>query len=71
MWEVIASYLALGRDEERLREAYHWLSGRQLLAALGYYRAYPKEIDELIRSNRREGATERRDDLAFARRLSR
>jgi len=66
VWEVLGAWLAVEKDEKRLRKTYAWLSDRQLLAALGYYRAYPKEIDELIEAN---GADEQtvRERLPFAR----
>lgn len=51
VWEVVASYHSLDHDLERLRNAYHWLSEAQLRAALGYYAAYPDEIDGEIRRN--------------------
>jgi uncharacterized protein (DUF433 family) len=53
VWEVIATYKSVDEEFERLRTAYHWLNELQLRAALGYYRAYPKEIDALIGQNRR------------------
>jgi len=70
VWEVVAAWHAMGKDEKRLKKAYAWLSDRQLLAALGYYRAYPEEIDELIEAN---GADERTvpERIPFARRSSR
>lgn len=51
VWEVIESYLHLKKDFSRLSKMYHWLTETQLQAALGYYQAYPKEIDFLIRRN--------------------
>jgi uncharacterized protein (DUF433 family) len=51
VWEVIATYKSLDRDLERLREASHWLSDAHLRAALGYYAAYPEEIDRQIARN--------------------
>jgi uncharacterized protein (DUF433 family) len=48
VWEVVAAYKGLDRDLDRLREAYHWLSDGHLRAALGYYAAYPEEIDRQI-----------------------
>jgi uncharacterized protein (DUF433 family) len=48
VWEIIAMYKSLERDPVRLREAYHWLTDAQLRAALGYYGAYPEEIDRRI-----------------------
>ena len=51
VWEVIAAYNSLDRDLDRLRAAYHWLTEPQLRAALGYYAAYPEEIDRQIALN--------------------
>ena len=51
VWEVIAGYKSVDEDPERLHTMYHWLTDLQLRAALGYYRAYPKEIDHLIAQN--------------------
>lgn len=53
VWEVIATYQSVDREVGRLREAYHWLSDPQLRAALGYYAAYPDEIDRRIALNER------------------
>ena len=71
IWEVISSYLASGKDERRLREAYHWLSERQILTALGYGRTYPREIDDLIRRNNARDQPGQHAELPFARRLPR
>ena len=51
VWEVIATFKSLNRDLKRLRKAYHWLSTEQLKAAVGYYAAYPHEIDRLTEQN--------------------
>lgn len=53
VWELIATYKSLGRNLTRLRKAYPWLSDAQLRAALGYYAAYPDEIDRRIALNER------------------
>jgi uncharacterized protein (DUF433 family) len=53
VWEVIATYQSVGREIARVRQAYHWLSDPQLRAALGYYAAYPDEIDRRIALNER------------------
>lgn len=53
VWEVIATYENLKRDPERLKQAYPWLSEAQLRAALGYYAAYPEEIERRIAVNER------------------
>ena len=51
VWEAIAVFKSVGEDFARLCKAMHWLSELQLRAALGYYRAYPKEIDHLLAQN--------------------
>ncbi len=51
VWEVIRDYLAERRDETRLREALPHLTPAQIAAALLYYRAWPEELDELIKDN--------------------
>lgn len=53
VWEVIATHRRLNRNLARLRKAYPWLSEAQLRAALGYYAAYPREIDRRIALNER------------------
>jgi len=68
VWEIIASYLALKEDAKRLRKAYSWLSDRQILAALGYFRAYPEEIKNLVGANRSEDGETIDEQLPFARR---
>jgi uncharacterized protein (DUF433 family) len=71
VWEVIATHDHLGRDLARLRETYHWLPEHQIRAALGYYAAYPDEIDRYIVRNARwtkERLAERYTSLASERR---
>ena len=67
VWEVIAAHRSLGRNLARLRKSYHWLSEPQLRAALGYYRAYPHEVDRQIARNEawtKESLAERHPTLA-------
>ena len=52
VWEILANYQNLNQDFHRLQKAFHWLTPDQLRAALGYYAAYPEEIDDLIDRNR-------------------
>lgn len=66
VWEVVASWKALGRDEEKLREAYAWLAPERLRAALGYYRLYPDEIDERIALEESWTPERVREELPFA-----
>ncbi len=51
VWEIIATYKSVEKDLKRLEKVYHWLTQQQLRAALGYYLAYKREIDELIARN--------------------
>lgn len=51
VWEVIAAYKSVSKDFNRLQKAYHWLTEQQLRSAVGYYRAYPEEIDCIIKQN--------------------
>ncbi len=51
VWEIIATYKSFDRDVVRLRSAYHWLGEAQLRAVLGYYAAYPDEIERRIARN--------------------
>src|SRR5262245_13578099 len=53
VWEVVATYKSLDRDLTRLHQTYQWLSEAQLRAALGYYAAYPDEIDRRVNLNER------------------
>jgi len=48
VWEIIATYQRLGRNERRLRRAYDWLTEPQLRAALAYAQ-YPDEVDARLR----------------------
>ncbi|MFC2172409.1 hypothetical protein ACFLU6_07225 [Acidobacteriota bacterium] len=51
IWEVIAVYRAVSKDQRRLRKRFHWLSEAHIKAALLYYDAYPEEIEELVAEN--------------------
>lgn len=48
VWEVVRAYKACGEDFQKLKEAFDWLSPRQLSEALNYWRLYPEEIEEEI-----------------------
>ncbi len=50
VWEVIDEYKEV-KSEQDLKEAFPHLTDRQLIAVYKYYRAYPAEIDELIKIN--------------------
>ena len=51
VWEIVATYQSVNENLTRLKRAYHWLTEPQLRAALGYYTAYPNEIDNQISRN--------------------
>ncbi len=51
VWEVIAQYKSSNQEEKQLEEVFHWLQPGQIKAALGYYAAYPDEIEDLIGRN--------------------
>jgi uncharacterized protein (DUF433 family) len=51
VWEVIRDYRGMDNNFEDLKEAYHWLTERQLKAALIYYKLYPEEINDRIQRN--------------------
>ncbi|MBM4404667.1 MAG: DUF433 domain-containing protein [Chloroflexi bacterium] len=51
VWEVIAAYKHMSSSWPRLRKAYDWLTQAQLRAALGYYAAYPDEIERALTRN--------------------
>ena len=67
VWEIIATYRSLKQDLKRLQKVYHWLSREQLRAALGYYAAYPQEMDQLIEENERWSEEKVRDRYPFMR----
>jgi uncharacterized protein (DUF433 family) len=67
VWEVVATYKGVKKDLKKLQKTYHWLSREQLKAALGYYMAYPQEIDQLIEQNERWNEERVRDRYPFTR----
>jgi uncharacterized protein (DUF433 family) len=69
VWEIIATWKEAGEDWSRLLEAYPELSENQLRAAVAYYQAYPKEIDERL-AREAEWTPERvGEELPFTRRI--
>ena len=45
VWEVVSTWKEVGRNYDRLRAAYDWLTEPQLRAALSYYELYGEELD--------------------------
>jgi len=48
VWEVIRDYKGMDDNFGHLKEAYHWLTEKQLKAALAYYDLYRDEIDSRL-----------------------
>ena len=63
IWELIATFKALGENYDKLKETYHWLSEQQIRSALTYYALYPDEIDEKITRN--ESTTQEQVEKRF------
>ena len=51
VWELIAVYRSVAEDSKRLHQVYHWLTEQQIGAALCYFKAFPEEINRLIKQN--------------------
>ena len=51
IWEVIAVYKAVSKEERALRRRFPWLTEAQLKATLLYYRSFPDEIEALVADN--------------------
>lgn len=45
VWELISAWKEMGRNYDRLRTAYEWLTEPQLRAALSYYELYGEEVE--------------------------
>lgn len=65
VWELIATWHALSRDEAQFHAAYDWLTDAQRRAALNYYALYPDEIDRRLAAEERWTPERMRDELPF------
>ena len=65
VWELISSYQELNNDLAALREAFHWLTDRQIIASIGYAKTYPDEIEMFIRKNKAWSKEKARNELPF------
>ena len=65
VWELISSYQELNNDLAALREAFHWLTDRQIIASIGYAKTYPDEIEMFIRKNKAWSKEKARIELPF------
>jgi uncharacterized protein (DUF433 family) len=66
VWEVIATWKAVGGDETQFREATDWLTETQRRAALNYYALYPAEIDTRLAVEESWTPERVRQELPFA-----
>lgn len=53
VWQLVQLYRSYAEDAERLLEDFPHLQRRHVETALAYRRAYPEEIEELIRYSER------------------
>jgi uncharacterized protein (DUF433 family) len=67
VWELISAYHDLKDDFSALKESFHWLTDRQIMAAIGYARIYTDEIEMLIRKNTEWSQESARTELPFTR----
>lgn len=66
VWELIATWQAVGQDEAEFRVATDWLTETQRRAALNYYALYADEIDWRIAVDDRWTSERVREELPFA-----
>jgi uncharacterized protein (DUF433 family) len=67
VWEVVQAWKEVGRNYDRLRAAYDWLSEPQLRAALSYYELYGDEVDARLEREAKLTAERVQNELPFTR----
>jgi uncharacterized protein (DUF433 family) len=65
VWEVVATWKEVGRNYERLRAAYDWLTEPQVRAALSYYELYGEELDARLEREARLTQERVQSELPF------
>lgn len=65
VWEVIGTWKEVGRNYERLRAAYEWLTEPQLRAALSYYELYDGEVERQLEREARLTEERVQEELPF------
>ncbi|MBW3554896.1 MAG: DUF433 domain-containing protein [Gemmatimonadetes bacterium] len=65
VWEVVATWKEVGRNYERLRAAYEWLTEPQLRAALSYYELYEAEVERQLEREARLTQERVQEELPF------
>lgn len=67
VWEFISAYQELNNNLSALKKAFHWLTDRQIMAAIGYAKTYPEEIKGLIKMNKAWSKEKAHAELPFVR----
>ncbi|HUG41747.1 MAG TPA: DUF433 domain-containing protein [Longimicrobiales bacterium] len=67
VWEVISVWKEMGRNYERLRTAYEWLTEPQVRSALTYYELYEGEVEEHLAREARLTQERVQRELPFTR----
>jgi uncharacterized protein (DUF433 family) len=67
VWEVISTWKDVGRNYERLRAAYEWLTEPQLRSALSYYELYGDEVEARLERESQLTAERVQHELPFTR----
>lgn len=65
VWEVVSTWKEVGRNYERLRAAYEWLTEPQLRGALSYYELYGEELDARLEREARLTQERVQSELPF------
>ncbi len=67
VWEFISAHQELNNNLSALKKAFHWLTDRQIMAAIGYAKTYPEEIKKLIKMNKAWSKEKAHAELPFVR----
>lgn len=67
VWEVVRTWQEVGRNYDRLRASYDWLTELQLRAALSYYDLYTEEVDVRLEREKELGRERVQQELPFTR----
>lgn len=67
VWEVVATWKEVGRNYERLRASYDWLTEPQLRAALSYHELYEAEVEAQLERERQLTQERVQRELPFTR----
>src|SRR3712207_3238197 len=51
VWEIVRTYLEVGRDWPRLKASFHWLRESDLVDAIEYAQQHVAQIDAIIQEN--------------------